>query len=265
MKYYVVSDIHGFYSQLVKALTKAGFFDETEPHKLIVCGDMMDRGTEAVKMQEFMLKLLEEDKLIFVRGNHEDLLISMLGDLRKSRFGFYFGTSHHVSNGTWSTALQLTGVKDDDATESYEDFIKKVKATDFYKKLIPASVDYYETPNYIFVHGWIPCFTNKMPDWHTRGRSYAYNPRWRDASKEEWNTARWFNGMQVAEEHHIIEPSKKIVCGHWHASFGHCAYEKKCTEFGESADFTPYYGNGVIAIDGCTAYTNEVNCLVIED
>ena len=71
--------------------------------------------------------------------------------------------------------------------------------------------------------------------------------------------------MQLAEEFNIVEPNKKIVCGHWHASFGHCAYEKKGSEFGKTADFTPYYGNGVIAIDGCTAHTGKVNVLIVED
>lgn len=257
MKYYVVSDVHGFYTPLVEALTEAGFFKEAEPHKLIVCGDMMDRGREAVKMQEFMLKLLEEDKLIFVKGNHEELLETMLRDLKESRWEFEWGYSYHISNGTWGTALQLTGFTDGDATRRYQDFIEKVKNTDFYTKLIPASVDWYETPNYIFVHGWIPC--TKV------GKKYIFNPDWRNSNSVQRHTARWENGMQLAEEFNIVEPNKKIVCGHWHASFGHCAYEKKGSEFGKTADFTPYYGNGVIAIDRCTAHTGKVNVLIVED
>ncbi|MBQ8726493.1 MAG: metallophosphoesterase [Clostridia bacterium] len=44
MKYYVVSDVHGFYDELIFALTEKGFFDEKSPHKLIICGDLLDRG-----------------------------------------------------------------------------------------------------------------------------------------------------------------------------------------------------------------------------
>ncbi|GEM_PF-2628648 len=29
-----------------------------------------------------------------------------------------------------------------------------------------------------------------------------------------------------------------------------------------AADFAPFYGKGVIAIDACTAHTGFVNCLV---
>ena len=59
--------------------------------------------------------------------------------------------------------------------------------------------------------------------------------------------------------------NKTIVCGHWHTSYGHSKYEHKGTEFGEDADFSPYYGPGIIAIDACTAFSGKSNCLVIED
>lgn len=47
MRYYVVSDIHGYYTQMKSALEKAGFFSDTTPHKLIMLGDLFDRGHEA--------------------------------------------------------------------------------------------------------------------------------------------------------------------------------------------------------------------------
>ena len=78
MKYYVTTDIHGYHSYLQEALTKAGFFDETEPSKLIVCGDMLDRGGEACKLTEFMISLLRKGKLIYIRGNHEDMMMKCL-------------------------------------------------------------------------------------------------------------------------------------------------------------------------------------------
>lgn len=53
MKYYVVADVHGFFDELKFALTEEGFFTDTEPHKLIVCGDLFDRGKQAAELQEF--------------------------------------------------------------------------------------------------------------------------------------------------------------------------------------------------------------------
>ena len=75
MKYYVVSDIHGYYTYLEQALKNAGFFDEKEPCKLIVCGDLLDRGPEAKALVDFMIRLLEEDKLVYILGNHEDYFV----------------------------------------------------------------------------------------------------------------------------------------------------------------------------------------------
>ena len=44
MKYYVTADIHGFYPEFHKALDEAGYFTDPEPHKLIILGDIFDRG-----------------------------------------------------------------------------------------------------------------------------------------------------------------------------------------------------------------------------
>lgn len=61
------------------------------------------------------------------------------------------------------------------------------------------------------------------------------------------------------------QADKTVVCGHWHASYGHARLEKKCSEFGPDADFSPYYGSGIIALDACTAHSRKVNVLVLED
>ena len=58
---------------------------------------------------------------------------------------------------------------------------------------------------------------------------------------------------------------KTILCGHWHCSYGHAVYEHKGSEFGSDADFSPYYGPGIIALDACTAHSRKVNVIVIED
>ena len=61
MRYYVTADVHGFYTPLHIALTEAGFFTDPEPNRLIVLGDLFDRGAEALKMQEFALSLMKDN------------------------------------------------------------------------------------------------------------------------------------------------------------------------------------------------------------
>ena len=36
MRYYVTADTHGYYTILHQALNTAGFFEDEEPHKLII-------------------------------------------------------------------------------------------------------------------------------------------------------------------------------------------------------------------------------------
>ena len=78
MKYYVTADVHAYFTELQTALREQGFFEDTEPHKLIICGDLYDRGTEALRLQEFILDLIEKDQVILIRGNHEDLALDPL-------------------------------------------------------------------------------------------------------------------------------------------------------------------------------------------
>ena len=225
------------------------FFSDTTPHKLIMLGDLFDRGHEAKQLQQFILEQMEQDKIILIRGNHEDLFVELV----TTDAGMPY--SYHKSNGTYDTALQLTGFDPVMASIRHYDFADAAKDTPFYKEIIPAMLDYFETEHYVFTHGWIPSIPN-------RDKSYSYISSWREADREQWNQARWFNGMDAAQ---TADENKTIVCGHWHTSYGHSKYEHKGTEFGEDADFSPYYGPGIIAIDACTAFSGKVNCLVIED
>lgn len=218
-------------------------------HKLIMLGDLFDRGHEAKQLQQFILEQMEQDKIILIRGNHEDLFVELV----TTDAGMPY--SYHKSNGTYDTALQLTGFDPVMASIRHYDFADAAKDTPFYKEIIQAMLDYFETEHYVFTHGWIPSIPN-------RDKSYSYISSWREADREQWNQARWFNGMDAAQ---TADENKTIVCGHWHTSYGHSKYEHKGTELGEDADFSPYYGPGIIAIDACTAFSGKVNCLVIED
>ena len=264
MRYYITSDVHGFYSELKTALDKSGFFTDTEPHKLIVCGDLMDRGKEAVEVQEFMMELLERDELIFVKGNHEWLLQDMIEHFDDYKEDIGWGYSHHISNGTWDTAKQLAGMTEFEAFARTEEFLYKVKSSDFYSKLIPASVNYFETENYVFVHSWIPVICkDKYPSYYVKKRKFEYDSDWRYASQGKWNDAMWVNPFDMAEKG-LNQTGKTLVAGHWHCSAG-WAKAEGCNEFGKGAKFEPFYGNGFISIDACTAYSKKVNVLVIND
>lgn len=246
MRYYVTADIHGFYMEFQTALRSSGYYEDPEPHKLIILGDLFDRGTEAKRLQDFILNNRED--VILIRGNHEDLFEELI----TADEGLPY--SHHVSNGTYQTALQLTEFEPTMARIRNYDFADAARETPYYETIIPSMLDCYETDHYVFVHGWIPCI-------HSR-KGYSYYSEWRKAGAGEWHQARWYNGMDAAR---TCMEEKTIVCGHWHTSYGHSKYEGKGTEFGSDADFSPYYAPGIIALDACTAYSGRVNIITIDD
>ena len=123
------------------------------------------------------------------------------------------------------------------------------------QEVLDLCIDYYETTNYIFVHGWIPIIEN----------CYFYDKDWRHARTERWEKARWCNPVDMFK-YEVYEPNKTIVCGHWHCSaFWHTIDPSQYDEFGENENFDPFISDKVIALDACTAYSKKVNVLIVED
>lgn len=257
MKYYVTADVHAYFTELQTALREQGFFEDTEPHKLIICGDLYDRGTEALQLQGFILDLMAKNQVILIRGNHEDLAWDLLYNWNRSSYL----QRHHNLNGTVDTVSQLTGFSARDVFTKPEEVGRAFLQDPFIQEIIPAMVDYFETEHYIFTHGWIPCTTISIGN---SEKEYVPIPSWRNAGKEQWDKARWINGMEAAHGG-IMEPGKTIVCGHWHCSFGHSRYHHDGGEFDHNPNFNPYYANGIIALDACTPLSRKVNCILIED
>ena len=255
-KLFCVSDIHGFYDEFCLALDNSGFDPENEEHWLIVCGDNFDRGPDPIGVMRYLNGL---PRKVLIKGNHE----SLLQDLCER--GYPGGHDH--TNGTFDTVCELGGAGEGRCFDECC-IIAEQRTKNFIYSMVP----YFETKNYIFVHGWIPVTCKDgMPMYHRRNRKFEFNQDWRYAHASEWEQARWLNGIDMALKG-FVEPGKTIVCGHWHCSYGHMMDDMatkgmfNCIdEFGETAIWEPYYGNGIIAIDRCTAHTGEVNVLVLED
>lgn len=242
MKIFAITDVHSFYQPMMEALESRGFDLNNPDHYLVCCGDMFDRGPDAVKVFEFLQKVAKANKLFYVTGNHEELLWELTIDLyNKDPIA-----EHHVSNGTLDTICQITGIS------KFDFFAKVYDPKEVMQKMKPLlafiqeyAEDYVEIGRYVFVHGWVPI------------------------GDEGWEDARWSNGMEVWNRGHMI-PNKTIVCGHWHCSWGwsHLGdvreeFPTKDTE-GWQASFEPFVDEGIVAFDACTAYTQFCNCVVFE-
>ncbi len=249
MTLFCVSDVHSFLGPLKNALNEAGFDPNNEDHWVISCGDLFDRGPESEELLHYIMSL---ERKILVKGNH-DLLLE---DCCMREFPY----SHDFSNGTVRTINDIGG-----AGEGYP-FDKCCEnawnRTAAYRASL---INYFETENYIFVHSWIPIINKDgLPAHYTDGRSFEFNPDWRQATKEAWDTAMWGNPFAMTERG--LMPDKTIVFGHWHCSTGWAKDEGR-SEFGVDAKWEPYVNEKlkIIGIDRCTAYTGKVNVLVLED
>jgi serine/threonine protein phosphatase 1 len=246
-KFFVVSDIHGFFDEMKTALDKAGFVPDNAENTLIVCGDTLDRGKQPQQVIDYLSSL---SNCILIKGNHESLMEDLIQRRCPAR--------HDWSNGTMGSVIDLAP----NATTTDAAFIianEKIKP--FFAKM----VDYFETEHYVFVHSWIPVNCDDgLPAYYRKNRKYSKKEDWREAHHSEWENARWMNPLEMAMDSFGIE--KTIVAGHWHASAGWAIKNKTFDEFGNNACFDPfYYEDKLIMIDACTAHTGKVNVLVLED
>lgn len=76
MATYVVSDIHGYFYRFQDALAKANFNEEKDT--LYVLGDLTDRGPHSGEVLEWAYNC--SANVHFLRGNHEDLMLSYFKD-----------------------------------------------------------------------------------------------------------------------------------------------------------------------------------------
>lgn len=89
MKLFCVSDIHGYYDVLISSLKNAGYDETNTDHKLLVIGDMVDRGHQPYEVLEYIYRLYKEDKAIVILGNHDDYLLEFFeGNFKKTLFNY---------------------------------------------------------------------------------------------------------------------------------------------------------------------------------
>lgn len=255
-KYFVMSDIHSFYYEMMSALEQKGFEYDNPDHIVIVCGDLFDRGDQAKQCFRFVQEMFLQRRLVYIFGNHEGLLLECIGELT-SRGVVY---NHHVQNKTIDTVAQLSGINRFDLQAGFFDREQLEKAMKpFVDFMALALTDYFEKGDYVFCHAWVPC-----------EESGLITDNWRDG---DWSQARWPNGMWMwyKGREYNTNFTKTIVCGHWHTSWGHCYLHRDGTEFPHQntknwqKSFAPFVDEGIIAIDACTAYTGFCNCVVFDE
>ncbi|MCB0320807.1 MAG: serine/threonine protein phosphatase, partial [Bdellovibrionales bacterium] len=79
---FVVGDIHGCLAELVVLLDELDGKSELRPGDLLIfIGDYIDRGPDSKGVVEHLMERASkaEYEVVFLRGNHEEMLLSFLG------------------------------------------------------------------------------------------------------------------------------------------------------------------------------------------
>ena len=265
-KYFVCADIHGFYDEWMDALDKEGFNIKDNDHNIILCGDLLDRGEQPKECLRFVNQLLNEDRIICIMGNHELLLNAAI------KRGYLDDTDIH--NGTFDTVSNIVG-RDCNKEDKNGVFISDYDALKFvgeyslWVNYYNNCKFYYETPNYIFVHSWVPSCKN----WRDTDNAVNLN-EWVEYGVWCNPFVRWaLNGKKGID-------NKTVVFGHWNTSWAYVQYRGYDKQ--HLSDFeTMYYDedgilhptvcydifkdNGIIGLDACTVKSKKVNILVLNE
>ena len=278
-KYFITSDTHSYYSILMDTLNKKGFDINNQDHIFVLVGDLFDRGDESLELYNWV-KSLPKERRILIRGNHEYLFRDMVNR--------GYAESHDMHNKTVDTLYQLN--KWDDIAESKKYYTNPDLRIEHLwnkrKALFHSSIshevrdwmmgdewiNYWETPNYIFTHGFIPLkqfidLDASLRLGYTIKRGLPeYRDDWRNATETEWEDSTWFNwraNYSIVKKG-VNQTGKYIVVGHWHTSdlYKYLNGTKK-----DIYDCPIYKSKRykIIGLDACTAGSNKINILVLDE
>lgn len=128
---WAISDIHGMYENLISLLKKIKDND-----KIIFLGDYVDRGPDSKKVLDLLIVLSKAGKHVFLKGNHDDMLVD------------YYRKTHDYDDGVWFYNGAITTIKsfENKVENEYVEFLERLPL--FYEEKIGRY-------NYLFVHAGV--------------------------------------------------------------------------------------------------------------
>lgn len=127
-KYLAIGDIHGCLKSLQALLEK---LEEYSDRRFVFLGDYIDRGPNSKGVVDFLLEFKEQQDCIFLRGNHEQMLLDAYKMNDVDLWLMNGGRSTLESYGATYNQLEIP--------ESHIAFYNQTRM-------------YFDTPDYFFVH-----------------------------------------------------------------------------------------------------------------
>lgn len=278
-KFFVISDVHGEYEDMIAALNEAGFDRSNNSHVLVTLGDMFDRGPKSNDIWCYLDSIKRNERankahIISIKGNHDVMLQEYLEKGMNGEFVLF----NILHNGLADTIESFGQLKRNSLSINELEMIKDNIKSYFAPKLLNWLQElplYFETRNAIFVHAGVNPKCGL--EWKQTDPDYML---W-----DIQDSAKLIPGLY-----------KTVIFGHHHAfrvksmcledkniqvrSIGGDTIDVRYSTTGDRIRFSGYgntddngiiaiYKNGAngikFAIDGCTNLTHKVNVLVFED
>lgn len=259
MKYFVFSDVHGCYQELMESLSSVGYDSNNDKHKLIFLGDAFDKNRDDYSFYLFLKNNIRNNKLIWIMGNHDLYLLNVLKNKKINKF-------------CYTTVINI-GKGLNEKLENIDDCINELIKDGLYDILTNDVVYYYETNDYVLTHAFIPYDKERL----------TYNPNWRESTVSNWcKSVNNMKGFKLAILDKVLVPNKTLVLGHIGAYYGnitkyHPEIEIDSLEFKKLGNkfirkcrenikyFKTFVGSGIIGIDSRCFETGFVNIFTFEE
>ena len=132
LQYIAIGDIHGCLKSIEQLWKKISVYRDA---KFIFVGDYIDRGPNSRGVIDFLIKIQSERDCIFLRGNHEQMLLDAYD---------HQSMDHWIRNGGDTTLSSYGSVMN--INNIPEDHLSFIRNTDLY----------FDTKDYFFSHAGAP-------------------------------------------------------------------------------------------------------------
>ena len=186
MRIIVVADIHGDDEKFRKALKSISL---KKVDKLILLGDLIDRGKNSKKVLDTILLLKNNgfENIIYIRGNHEQMLLDSVENDEKEYIW--------IKNGGDKTLQSFRA--------NYANQIPEI-----YINLLKNSILYYELENYFFVHAGLN-FDLEDPLEDTHSLMWIRDISIEKYKKSKYSSKTIIHGHTPCEKRIILENFEK--------------------------------------------------------
>ena len=153
-RWYAIGDIHGCYDLLNRLIALIDADNERRgpaDTRLLFLGDYIDRGPESRQVIDLMMKFdLGDDRVIFLSGNHEEVLLATVEGNRRAAALF------HTMGGRETLLSYGTSAQDYDYSDTSGIIdLARINIPGHHLQWMRGLQNSYQSGDYLFVHAGI--------------------------------------------------------------------------------------------------------------